>query len=165
MGMLEVQAQIAKGNVCFCGHCGREHSGTEPRVCKVIQCNCFQFRTSNPYALHLSNIERFIEQFKKWEERFDYLCKEMPFLYGLTNTEIVFWYWRFVYPFWNPEEEFMTEEIKTAIHAGAKPEAITRGFRMHKAKHRTEQEKFSNLVMWQSFNEEGYRQAAIESKR
>lgn len=161
MGIMEIQAQIAKGNICTCGHHGSEHAGNEPRVCKVISCNCYLFQTSNPYSLHLTNIDKFVQQFKKWEERFDYLCKEMPFLYGLTNTEIVFWYWRFVYPFWNPEEEFLTEELKTAIHGNAKPEAITRGFRAHKAKHPESREKFKNLQMWQAFQEAGYREASI----
>lgn len=164
MGELQIQALIAKGHLCFCGHEGRAHEATEPRVCKSIQCSCFQFKAQNPYALHLSNIDRFVEQFEKWEAKFDYLCKNMPFLYALTNTEIVFWYWKYVYPRWDPEEEFMIDSIKTAIHANAKPEAITRGFRAHKMKHRKEQEQFGNLVMWQGYNEAGYREAAIASK-
>lgn len=164
MGLIQVQAEIAKGNMCNCGHHGTEHAGTDPRVCRVIGCNCFLFQSENPYALHLSNIDRYVEQFEKWEERFDYLCENMPFLYGLTNTEIIFWYWKYVYPHYDPEEEFMTPEIKTAIHADAKPEAITRGFRAHKMKHRKEQEQFSNLVMWQKYNEAGYMEAAIASK-
>ena len=110
------------------------------------------------------NLGIFVEQFEKWEERFDYLCKEMPFLYGLTNTEIIFWYWKYVFPRWDPEEEFMTEEISTAIKGDAKPEAITRGFRAHKMKHPEEKAKFQNLVMWQNYHEAGYREAAILSK-
>ena len=43
----------------------------------------------------------------------------------------------------------------------AKPEAITRGFRAHKAKHREAQAKFGNLVMWQQFQEAGYREASV----
>jgi len=88
----------------------------------------------------------------------------MPFLYGLDNTEMMFWYWKYVYPHYDPETEFMTDEIKTAIKADAKPEAIFRGFRKHKETHREEQNRFGNLVLWQKYHEAGYREAAIESK-
>ena len=164
MGQIHLNAEIAKGHICFCGHHGKDHAGTEPRVCKVISCSCYQFRSQNPYAMHLSNIDRFVEQFEEWEQRFDELCKMMPFLYGLNNTEIIFWYWKYVYPLYDPEEEFLTPELKTAIHSKAKPEAITRGFRAHKAKHRDQQNQFKNLKMWQSYQEAGYREGAIASK-
>ena len=164
MGLIQIQAEMAKGNICHCNHEGREHAGNEPRVCKVISCNCYNFQSQNPYALHLSNIDRFVEQFQKWEERFDYLCENMPFLYGLNNTQIVFWYWKFVYPRYDPEEEFLTLELRKAIEGDAKPEAITRGFRAHKMKHRKEQDQFGNLIMWQKYNEAGYIEGAIASK-
>lgn len=164
MSKLHIQAQMARGHLCHCGHGGREHAGNEPRVCKIISCNCDYFKSQNPYALHLSNIDRYVDKFKKWKEKFDYLCEIMPFLYAMNNTEIMWWYWKYVYPHYDPKEEFMTDEIETAILTSAKPEAITRGFRKHKETHREQQHQFENLVMWQSFNEAGYREAAIDSK-
>jgi len=159
-----LDVEIAKGNLCYCGHHGREHAGTEPRVCKVISCKCYQFSKQNPYAEDMHNIDRFVREFKTFAEKFDWLCKEMPFLYGLNDTEIIFWYWKYVYPLWDPETEFMTPEVKTAIQSNAKPSVVSRGFRKHREMHPEEKNKYKNLVLWQSYKEAGYREAAVNDK-
>jgi len=160
---LHIQVLVAKGRLCDCGHSGEDHAGTEPRVCKVCY-NCYAFHTQNAYADMLSKIDIFVAQFHTWAERIDWICKNMPFVLGLNNTQFIFWYWKFVYPKWNPEEEFMYEDTKKAIELEAKPEAITRAFRLYKENNPHEVEKFKNLRMWQKYNEAGYREAAITSK-
>lgn len=161
---LHIQAAIAKGHICDCGHHGEEHAANEPRVCKKIACPCYAYHTQNEYADMVSKIDIFVAEFKTWAERIEWICENMPFVLGLNNTQFIFWYWKFVYPKWNPEEEFMFEETKTAIERGAKPEAITRAFRLYKEHHPNEVEKFKNLRMWQKYHEAGYREGAIESK-
>lgn len=163
--MSYLEREIALGHLCNCGHAGEEHAANEPRVCKKIDCPCYKFQVSNEYADMLSKIDIFVAEFKKWDQRVAWLCKNMPFLLGFNNTQIIFWYWKYVYPKWDPETEFMSLEIKKAIEGGAKPEAISRAFRLYKEHNPDEVEKFKNLREWQRYNEEGYREGAIEKKR
>jgi len=149
---------------CFCTHAGEDHSPHEPRVCKHIDCNCYKFRESDPYAQFLTTIDRYIEKFDDWYDRMFWLAKNLNFICGFTNTELVFWYWRYVYPKWDAETEFLSEELKKAIQGDAKPESITRGMRLVKEKNPDFVEKHQHLKLWQSYNEEGYREGAIGQK-
>jgi len=149
---------------CECGHAGLEHAAHEPRVCSKIDCHCFLYKAYNPFQPFLNKIDEASLQFETWYDRMFWLCDNMPFLFGMNNTQIVFFYWQYVYPKWNPEEEFLDKDLRKAIEGGAKPEGITRGFRLVKEKHPDKLKAFQNLRIWQGFMEKGYHDAALEMK-
>ncbi|MCH7648846.1 MAG: hypothetical protein IIA83_09595 [Thaumarchaeota archaeon] len=151
--------------ICTCNHIGEDHSPHEPRVCKHIDCYCYQFKAKNQFEDQLNHIDKYVLQFEKWYDRLLWLCQNISFILGFSNTRIVFWYWKYVYPKWDPETEFLTEEIRKAIEGDAKPEAITRGFREVKELHPEMKKGFQNLVRWKSYNEAGYREAAVAMKQ
>lgn len=150
--------------LCLCSHTGEDHASHEPRVCAKIDCHCIKFRVGNPHTIFLTQIDRYIAQYDTWYDRMLWLCSNLNFICGMNNTEIVWFYWKYVYPKWDPEEEFLTPELKKAIEGDAKPETITRGFRAVKELHPEFVKKYQNLRMWQSYQEAGYSEGAIALK-
>jgi hypothetical protein len=110
------------------------------------------------------DIDKVIRSFKTWSDRFEWLGKNCNFIFGFTNTEIIFWYWKHVYPKWDAETEFLFDTTKKSIMGGAKPESITRAFRLAAEKHPEWIEAYGNTTYWKRIQEEGHREGAIALK-
>ena len=109
--------------ICICGH--YEHAPTEPRVCMVIACKCFEFRVENPYSHFLSQVDVYLAKFTKQEEVMEWVLINLPFFRNYNNFELVINYWKYILHY-DMENQFLTPAYKKLLEAKGQPETITR---------------------------------------
>ena len=112
-------------------------------------------------ATKKERIDYFVNEFNNWDDRMEALCRYNEKLVGLNNTEIVWWYWKNVYPIWDSDIEVLGPERKAMIMKNAKPETIARALRMYKEHNPDIAAKYSNLKRWQTSKAIAYREAVI----
>jgi len=153
-------------DVCVCTHVGEDHAAREPRVCKKISCNCYQYRARVPevYSQFLTKFDKYKKDFETKYELMEWVCSNMPFLAGFTNSRLLFWWWKYVCPRWDPTEEFLDEDRQKLLMKDAKPEVIIRVFRLFKEIHPEFIQTWKNLNQWQDYMEEGIKEGVVEIK-